>query len=62
MVNGEEWKYDYVGYVVNPWPNGVDQRMAIVGSIVRTIPHGREPDIAPAGEVGSWIAVKQDSE
>jgi hypothetical protein len=59
VVEGEEWKYDYLGYVVKPWPNGVDQRMAIVGSIVRTLPDG---DGAPAGEVCSWIAVKQDPE
>jgi hypothetical protein len=60
-VGGAPWVYDYVGYVIRPWPNGVNQRMAMVGSIVRTIPH---PDgaggTAPAGVVASWIAVKQD--
>jgi hypothetical protein len=61
VVDGEEWKYDFVGYVVKPWPNGIDQRMAIVGSIVRTVPHGDGSDgIAPAGVVCSWVAVKQD--
>ena len=52
-----DFVYDYVGYLVPVWPNGVDQRPAIVGSIVRTEPHsgGAEP-----GEVASWIAVKQD--
>ncbi len=52
----EDWVYDYVGYPVPVWPNGVDQRPAIVGSIVRTAPH----DGNPAGVVASWIAVKQD--
>lgn len=60
-IGGAPWVYDYVGYVVRPWPNGVNQQMAMVGSIVRTIPH---PDgaggTAPAGVVASWIAVKQD--
>ena len=60
-IAGAPWVYDYVGYVVRPWPNGLNQRMAMVGSIVRTIPH---PDgaggTAPAGVVASWIAVKQD--
>ena len=53
----EDFVYDYVGYLVPVWPNGVGQRPAIVGSIVRTGPHsgGAEP-----GEVASWIAVKQD--
>jgi hypothetical protein len=52
-----DFVYDYVGYLVPAWPNGVDQRPAILGSIVRTEPHsgGAEP-----GFVGSWIAVKRD--
>jgi len=61
VVGGEEWIYDYVGYVIRPWPNGVNQRMAIVGSIVRTIPHSSgNGGVAPAGVVCSWIAVRQD--
>jgi len=61
VVGGEEWIYDYVGYVIRPWPNGVDQRMAMVGSIVRTIPHSSgSGGTSPAGVVCSWIAVKQD--
>jgi hypothetical protein len=44
-----------MGFVVPEWPNGVDQRPAMVGSTVRTVPH----DGAPAGSVASWIAVKQ---
>jgi hypothetical protein len=52
----EGWVYDYVGYLVPTWPNGVDQRPAIVGSVVRTVPH----DGNPAGFVASWIAVKRD--
>jgi hypothetical protein len=61
VVGGEEWIYDYIGYVIRPWPNGVDQRMAMVGSIVRTIPHSSgNGGTAPAGVVCSWIAVRQD--
>jgi hypothetical protein len=61
VVGGEEWIYDYVGYLIRPWPNGVDQRMAMVGSIVRTIPHASGTGgVAPAGVVCSWIAVRQD--
>jgi hypothetical protein len=62
LVGGEEWIYDYVGYLIRPWPNGVDQRMAMVGSIVRTIPHASGTGgVAPAGVVCSWIAVRQDN-
>lgn len=61
LVGGEEWVYDYVGYVVRPWPNGVNQRMAMVGSIVRTVPHASGAGgVSPAGVVCSWIAVRQD--
>ncbi len=62
VVSGEEWVYDYTGYVIKPWPNGVNQRPAIVGSIVRTIPHtgGSPGNVAPAGVVASFIAVRQD--
>lgn len=61
VVGGEQWIYDYEGYVIPPWPNGVDQRMAMVGSIVRTIPHSSgSGGVAPAGVVCSWVAVRQD--
>jgi len=61
VVGGEEWIYDYEGYVIRPWPNGINQRMAMVGTIVRTIPHGSgDGGTAPAGVVCSWIAVRQD--
>lgn len=55
VVNGTPWQYSYVGYLVNAWPNGVGQVPAIVGSIVRDIYHGS----GPAGEVASFIAVRQ---
>ena len=55
-IGGEAWVYDYHGFLAPAWPNGIDQRPAIVGTIVRTIPHGQ----AEAGYVVSWIAVRQD--
>jgi len=60
VVGGEEWIYDYIGYAIKPWPNGVDQVPAMTGSIVRTIPHASGTGgTAPAGVVCSWIAVWQ---
>lgn len=63
IVGGAQWIYNYLGYYVPNWMNGVDQRPAIVGSIVRAIPHPTGPNrksTAPAGVVAQWIAVKQD--
>jgi hypothetical protein len=63
VVGGAEWIYNYVGYVIPNWVNGVDQRPAIVGTIVRVIPHPTGPNnksTAPAGVVAQWIAVKCD--
>jgi hypothetical protein len=56
-IGGERWVYDYVGYLVPIWPNGVDQSAAIAGSVIRTIPHSNGQ--ARAGYVASFIAVKQ---
>lgn len=60
IVNGEQWIYDYEGYLVPDWPNGVGQIPAIVGSVVRTLPHsgGQPGSVAPAGVVCSFYAVK----
>jgi hypothetical protein len=62
MVSGEKWIYDYEGYLVPYWPDGIDQRPAIVGSVIRTIPHsGDQPGtVAPAGVVCSFYAVRVD--
>ena len=52
------WVYDYIGYLVPNWPNGVDQRTAFVGSVVRTVPHSN--GTAKAGYVASVVAVQRD--
>jgi hypothetical protein len=62
VVGGAQWIYDYEGYLVPQWPNGVQQRAAMVGSIVRTIPHPSSGGgTSPAGVVASWYAVRQDA-
>jgi hypothetical protein len=50
------WIYDYIGYLVPAWPDGVNQVPAIVGSVVRTVAHGPH---APAGVVASFIAIRE---
>lgn len=59
IEDGKPWIYDYQGYLVPAWPNGVDQRPAIVGSVIRTVPHSGGQ--AKAGVVASFIAVRRDS-
>ena len=41
VVGGEQWIYDYEGYLIPDWPNGVNQRAALVGSVIRTSAGGR---------------------
>jgi hypothetical protein len=59
IENGKPWIYDYQGYLVPSWPNGVDQRPAIVGSVIRMVTHSDGQ--AKAGFVASFIAVRRDS-
>ncbi|NES21756.1 MAG: hypothetical protein F6K41_23235 [Symploca sp. SIO3E6] len=61
LVNGEEWIYDYIAWLVPNWPNSdaTLERGAMVGSVVRTIPHSSSGgSIAPAGVVASFYAVR----
>lgn len=62
VVGGEKWIYDYIGWLVPVWPNSTDalQQPAIVGSIVRTIPHsgGSPGSVSPAGVAASFYAVR----
>jgi hypothetical protein len=61
IVGGEQWIYDYIGWLVPVWPNSTNQlqRPAIVGSVTRTIPHAAEGGgTSPAGVVASFYAVK----
>jgi hypothetical protein len=57
-IEGEEtagWLYEYRGYLVPKWYNGVDQATVIVGTVIRVVPHGT----GTAGVVASFVAVKK---
>lgn len=61
VVSGEEWIYDYVGWLVPVWPASTDalDQPAIVGSVMRAIPHSSGTGgLAPAGVVASFYAVR----
>jgi hypothetical protein len=63
LVSGEEWIYDYIGWLVPVWPNSNArlQQPAFVGSVVRTIPHSNgSGGTNPAGVVASFYAVRVD--
>jgi hypothetical protein len=50
-----DWEYRYHGQLTPPLSNAVDQRPTLVGSVLRSKPHGQ----SPAGAVYSFIAVKE---
>jgi hypothetical protein len=59
IEDGHPWVYDYLGFVAPAWPNGLsDNPPAIVGTIVRTVPHSQGK--AKAGFVASFIALRRD--
>jgi hypothetical protein len=61
LVGGEEWIYDYIGWLVPVWPASTHALdiAAIVGSVTRTIPHSSGTGgVAPAGVVASFYAVR----
>jgi hypothetical protein len=50
------WEYRHGGHLTRHWQNGMDQRPALAGSVMRAKSHG---EAAPAGYVAPFIAVKQ---
>jgi hypothetical protein len=55
------WEYDYHGHLTRNWPNTDPkvQRPLLVGSVFRAKSHNGAPPRSPAGEVFSFIAVKE---
>jgi len=59
-TSAKGWIYDYLCYLVPSWPNGQGQVAALVGSVIRTVPHaGSGGTIRPAGAVYSFVAVNR---
>jgi hypothetical protein len=58
----EGWIYDFIGYLAPFWPEGKEQRPAIVGTVIRTVPHKslEGGEVRPAGVTLSFIAVSRD--
>jgi hypothetical protein len=60
IEQGRPWIYDYLAFAAPAWPNGVNQRPAILGTVVRTVSHSQ--GLAKAGVVASWIALRKDAD
>lgn len=52
------WIYEYRGYLLPTWYNGIDQATAIAGTVIRVVEHGPQ---SPAGVVASFVAVKKQN-
>lgn len=50
----EDFVYDYIFYPVAAWPDGIDQRQALVGTVMRAADHGN----ARKGFVASATAIR----
>jgi len=51
----DNWEYDYQGYVIPKWKNGINQVDACVGSVIRAKPHGS----SKAGKTASFYITKK---
>lgn len=54
-TNTANWQYNYQGYIVPKWRNGVGQVETCVGSVIRAKPHGN----AKAGMTASFYMTRQ---
>jgi len=52
-----DFRYDYLFFEVPAWPAGIDQRQALVGSVVRAADHGS----ARKGATASTVAVRRNA-
>jgi hypothetical protein len=48
------WRYDYRGVAAFDWPQGIDQKRCLVGTVIRVNAHGPH---SPAGVTASFVAV-----
>jgi hypothetical protein len=56
--NRDKWVYDYVGFLVPAWRDGIGQIDAIVGSVIRAHAYEDQNVLQPAGVTASFYAVK----
>lgn len=54
----ENFVYDYIFYTIAPWPGGIGQRQAMVGTVMRAADHGS----AKKGAVVSAVAIRRGAQ
>jgi hypothetical protein len=55
-----DFHYEYDGSIVRHWETGINQRLALAGTVLRAKDHASGADVARAGATASFIAVKRD--
>lgn len=55
-----DFHYEYDGSIVRHWETGINQRLALAGTVLRAKDHGSGADVAKAGATASFVAVKRD--
>jgi hypothetical protein len=55
-----DFVYEYSCSVTNMWEEGIGQRLALTGTVLRSQDHGSGSQIAKAGLTASFVAVKRD--
>lgn len=56
-ADSEGQVYDYFACLMPTWQHGVDQRPALMGSVIRSVAH--DDSKSPAGAVAEFIALKR---
>jgi hypothetical protein len=56
-----DFHYEYDGFVLRHWENGIGQRLTVAGTVLRAADHGSGASLARAGQTASFLAVKRDA-
>jgi hypothetical protein len=56
-----DYVYEYSSSVAHSWEKGINQRLALIGTVLRAQDHhGSANQVAKAGETASFVSVKRD--
>jgi|SRR5690349_15944141 hypothetical protein len=55
-----DYLYRYSGTVAHTWEKGTDQKLSLVGTVLRVQDHGSGTQIAKAGATASFVAVQRE--
>jgi hypothetical protein len=55
-----DYSYEYSGYVAHTWENGINQKLSLIGTVLRAKDHGSGNQTAKAGATASFVAVRRE--